>query len=354
MNLKFRNKRISGILTIIPAQEIAFEDELDNYNFTRAQSLKLKMVMGYDKHRIFDQDVCVSDLLVKGINHLVDQDKLKKEDIDALVVVTQSPDYLMPPTSTIVHGKLDLKQDIFCIDINQGCTGFIVGLYQAFMLLEQENIKKVVLANGDILSHKVSKKDRNSFPLVGDAASITIVERDTTNSEIFGNIKFDGKGWDALMIPAGGFKTPSSAETSVLVDDGAGNFRSKDNLVMKGDSVFNFVQAMVPPLIQDLMEFASVDKASVDYYMFHQPNKFMLKKVADKLGIPHEKMPHNIVENFGNASGVTIPMAITFNLGEKLLTQENLMCLSGFGVGLTWGSMLIKIGNLNFCNIIEY
>jgi len=354
MNLKFRNKRISGILTIVPSKEIAFEDELDNYNFTRAQSLKLKLVMGYDRHRIFDEDVCASDLVVKGINHLVDQNKLKKEDIDALIVVTQSPDYLMPPTSTIVHGKLDLKQDIFCLDINQGCTGYIVGLYQAFMMLEQENITKVVLANADILSHKVSKKDRNSFPLVGDAASITIVERDTNNSEIFGNIKFDGKGWDALMIPAGGFKTPSSPETSVLVDDGAGNYRSKDNLVMRGDSVFNFVQAMVPPLIQDLMEFASVDKASVDYYMFHQPNKFMLKKVADKLGIPHEKMPHNIVENFGNASGVTIPTAITFNLGEKMLTQEYLMCLSGFGVGLTWGSMLIKIGNLNFCNIIEY
>jgi len=80
----------------------------------------------------------------------------------------------------------------------------------------------------------------------------------------------------------------------------------------------------------------------------------MLKKVADKLGIPHEKMPHNTGENFGNASGVTIPTTIAFNLGEKLLSEKYLMCLSGFGVGLTWGSMLIEIGNLNFCKLIEY
>ncbi len=354
MNLKFRNKKISGILTIIPEHERAFEDELENFNFTKAQSMKLKMVMGYDRHRIFDPGVCISDLIVKGMNYLFDQNKLNKEDIDALVVVTQSPDYLMPPTSTIIHYKLGLKQDIFCLDISQGCTGYIVGLYQAFMLLEQENINKVVLANADILSQKVSKKDRNSYPLVGDAASITIVEKDTSDSEIFANIKFDGSGWDALMIPAGGFKLPSSPETAILNDDGAGNLRSKDNLVMKGDAVFSFVQAKVPPLIQDLLEYANTDKDKVDYYMFHQPNKFMLKKVADKLGIPHEKMPHNTGENFGNASGVTIPTTIAFNLGEKLLSEKYLMCLSGFGVGLTWGSMLIEIGNLNFCKLIEY
>ena len=354
MNLKFRNKKISGILTIIPEREIAFEDELDNFNFTKAQSMKLKMVMGYDRHRIFDKGVCISDVIAKGLNYLFDQNSLIKEDIDALIVVTQSPDFLMPPTSSIIHGKLNLNQDIFCIDINQGCTGYIIGLYQAFMLLEQENIHKVVLANADILSQKVSKKDRNSYPLVGDAASITIIENDTTNSEIFANIKFDGSGWDVLMIPAGGFKLPSSSETAVLEDDGAGNLRSKDNLVMKGDSVFSFVQTEVPPLIQNLLEYARVDKDIVDYYMFHQPNKFMLKKVADKLGIPHGKMPNNTVENFGNASGATIPTTIVFNLGDKLLSEKYLMCLSGFGVGLTWGSMLIEIGNLNFCKLIEY
>ena len=97
-----------------------------------------------------------------------------------------------------------------------------------------------------------------------------------------------------------------------MEEDSAGNFRSKDNLVMKGDDVFNFVQRKVPPMIEHLLEQANVSKDDVDWYMFHQPNKFMLHKLADKIGIDKDKMPANIVENFGNASGVTVPTNISY------------------------------------------
>jgi 3-oxoacyl-[acyl-carrier-protein] synthase-3 len=139
-----------------------------------------------------------------------------------------------------------------------------------------------------------------------------------------------------------------------MVEDTAGNFRSLDNLVMKGDEVFNFVQREVPPMIEDLLFKADRSKDEVDYYMFHQPNKFMLNKLADKLGVPREKMPSNIVENFGNASGVTIPIAISYNLGGKLTKESFLLCMAGFGVGLTWASLLIQVGNLKFNEIIYY
>jgi 3-oxoacyl-[acyl-carrier-protein] synthase III len=354
MNLKYSGKKITGILTVLPPDEIRFEDEMENYNFTEAQSAKLKKIMGYDRHRIVRENVCCSDLGVAGINYLIDKGHLKKEDIDAIVLVTQTPDYIMPATSVLIQGRLGLKKDIFCIDINQGCAGFLVGLQQAFMILEQESINKVVLINADILSKKVSKKDRNSYPLCGDAASITIIEKDPEASEIFGNIQMDGANWDALLIPAGGMRTPNSEETAILQDDGKGNIRSKDHLVMKGDAVFNFVQTEVPPMINNLLSYAHADINSIDYFMFHQPNKFMLQKLADKMKVSYEKMPNNVVENFGNASGVTIPTAITFNLGKKLCTEEYLICLAGFGVGLTWSSMLLKIGKLDFCEMIDY
>ena len=354
MNLKFKNKKITGILTVLPSNEIRFEDEMENYNFTESQSAKLKKVMGYDRHRTVDDGVCCSDLAVAGINHLLETGCLKKEDIDAIILVTQTPDYIMPATSIIIQGMLDLKQDIYCIDINQGCAGFLVGLQQAFMLLELETINKVVLINADILSKKVSKKDRNSYPLSGDAASITIVEKDDKPSEIFSNLKIDGKNWDALLIPAGGMRMPQSLETAVLSDDGKGNVRSKDHLVMKGDAVFNFVQMQVPPMISELLSYAGAHVDMVDYFMFHQPNKFMLQKLADKMKVSYDRMPNNVVENFGNASGVTIPTAITFNLKEELCTKEYTICLAGFGVGLTWSSMLMKIGNLDFCEMINY
>ena len=309
--------------------------------------------MGYNKHRIVEDGVAISDLCVHGLNYLFDNGLLKKEDIDAVVLVTQSPDYFMPPTSNVIQGKLGLKQDIICMDINQGCAGFEIGLFQAFMLLEQDEINKVVLLNADVLSQKVSKRDRNSNPLIGDGASITIVEKSDKVNTIYANFKMDGTAYDALIIPAGGFKTPSLQKPE-MVEDESGNFRSLDNLVMKGDEVFNFVQREVPPMIKDLLSLAGVDKQAVDYFMFHQPNKFMLNKLADKLGVPRDKMPSNIVENFGNASGVSIPTAITYNLGERLTRESFLICLAGFGVGLTWASLLIQLEYLKFNKIIDY
>jgi len=354
MDLKFKNKKITGILTVLPKREVFFEDEMGNYNFSTAKSLKLKTALGLNKRRIVEEGVCASDLCIKGLTYLFETNKLKKEDIDALILVTQTPDYIMPPTSNIIQGHFGLKHDMICLDINQGCAGYVVGLNQAFMLLEQESINKVVLLNADVLSPKVSKKDRNSNPLIGDAASITIVEESTKETEIFSNIKMNGEGAMALQIPAGGARLPSSPETAIMMEDASGNFRSKDNLVMKGDAVFNFVQAEVPPMIESLLLKSKTNKDDVDYYMFHQPNRFMLNKVADKIGVSRDKMPSNVVENFGNSSGVTIPVAIVDNLGASLQENKYKMCLSGFGVGLTWASMLLEIGPLNFNENIEY
>jgi 3-oxoacyl-[acyl-carrier-protein] synthase III len=354
MNLKFYNKKITGILTVLPENEVKFEDEIENYNFSSGQSMKLKLVMGYNKRRIVNENVTISDLCIYGLNYLFNKKKLKKDDIDALILVTQSPDHFMPPTSNIIQGKLNLKQDMVCMDINQGCSGYIIGLNQAFMLLEQAEINKVVLLNADVLSQKVSKKDRNSNPLIGDGASVTIIEKDLLGEPIFGTLKMDGTGADALIIPAGGFKMPSNSDTATLKEDKSGNFRSLDHLVMKGDDVFNFVQREVPPMINTLLEKANVSTEEVDYFMFHQPNKFMLNKIADKLKVPHSKMPSNVVENFGNASGISIPTVITYNLGEKLTQNSYLICLAGFGVGLTWASLLMKLEKLAFCEIINY
>lgn len=354
MNLRFRDKKISGILTVLPGNEVKFEDEMDNYNFSHSKSLKLKMAMGYNARRVCGPDVCVSDLCIRGLEYLFENRLLQKEEIDAIVLVTQSPDYFMPPTSNVIQGYFGLKQDMICMDINQGCAGFEIGLFQAFMLLEQDQINRVVLLNADILSRKVSKRDRNSNPLVGDAASITVVEKSDSATTIWGNIKMDGTSFDALIIPAGGFRTPSDSKTAEMVEDAAGNFRSLDNLVMKGDEVFNFVQREVPPMIEGLLAEAQISKENVDYYMFHQPNKFMLNKLADKLGIPHQKMPSNIVENFGNASGVSIPTAITYNLGARLTSESFLICFAGFGVGLTWASIIMHLERLKFNETINY
>jgi 3-oxoacyl-[acyl-carrier-protein] synthase III len=102
------------------------------------------------------------------------------------------------------------------------------------------------------------------------------------------------------------------------------------------------------------LEQAGVAKDDVDYFLFHQPNRFMLQKLADKMKVPYSKMPSNVVENFGNSGGATIPMAITFNLAPQTRTGHYLACLAGFGGGLTWASMLLRLGGMSFCEMVDY
>jgi 3-oxoacyl-[acyl-carrier-protein] synthase-3 len=354
MNFLFRGKRISGLLTVVPANERFFVDEMKNFNFPEARSLKLMEVMGYKKRRMVNPGVCVSDLAVFGLQNLFDRGWLKKDEIDALLVVTQTGDHFMPPTSNLVQGRLGLKQDMLCLDLNQACAGFVIGLMQAFLLLEQESVRKVVLVNGDVLSRKASPKDRNIYPLIGDAASIAVIERDPADPVIHACLKMDGTRAEALVIPAGGLRMPSTPETAILEDVGDNNLRAKDHLRMDGSGIFNFVQLEVPPLIEGLLERAGISMEAVDYFLCHQPNRFMLQKLADKMKVPHARMPNNVVENYGNNSGATIPTAIALNLADRVKVGDCQVVLAGFGGGLTWAAMLMKLGRLNFCELLDY
>lgn len=355
MRFEYHDKRIAGILTVIPKNCKTFDEEMENYQADRRRSQRLKIVMGYDRHHIAETGVTASDLAYFGIERLLSSGQLLKGDIGALIVVTQSPDFIMPPTSNILQGRLGLGQDVFCLDINQGCAGFLIGLMQAFSLLNQiAEDKKVVLVNADVLSPKVSKHDRNSYPLVGDAASITVVEQSMVPMEIVGEIRMDGTRYDALIIPAGGARMPSTPETAVLHEDAEGNRRALDHLFMKGGDVFNFVQTEVPPLIMEVLAREHLKKDDIDWYLFHQPNKFMVDKLAEAINVPYEKVPSNIVTHFGNASGVTIPTNICYNVGKRMKKEVFKVCLSGFGIGLTWGAMVLDMGRMSFCDIVEF
>lgn len=353
MKTIFRGKKITGILGVLPQNEIRFEDEVHNYNFSEKQTMRLKKIMGFEKHRVVKDTTASSDLCVSGLNYMLETKLINKNEIGAIIVVTTTPDHFIPHVSNIIHGKCDLINDVICIDISQGCAGFLYGLMQSFMILEHLGDKKAVLFNVDTLSKKVSVKDRNSYPLIGDAAGITVVENDPNAKSIYFNMHNDGSRREALIIPAGGSRLANSAETAVLRDlEGDGNLRSLDNLKMDGSEVFTFVQTEIPPLIDETLRFAEQRKEDIDWFLFHQPNKFMLKKLAEKLGISYEKIPMNIVENFGNPSGASIPINIVYNLGQDVVYNTYQCCLSGFGSGLTWGAMSIELGGMNFCEML--
>lgn len=356
MRATFNNISIIGICTILPSNSVNFDDEIDQYAFTRQQSLKLKKVFSLNKRRVVTSGICTSDLAEAGLKWIFDSYPELKKDIGALLFVSQTPDYLMPPTSNILQGKLGLPETVLCMDINQGCAGFIVGLYQAASIINTSDINSVLLINGDVLSKKVSKFDRNSNPLVGDAAAITLISRSNVASDnkLVFNIKMDGAGAFALHIPAGGARLPASEETSKLMLDDIGNRRSLDNLVMKGDQVFSFVQNVVPGIIEETIDQANLTHDDIWKYVLHQPNRFMLQKIAEALKVDYEKIPSNIVEEFGNSSGVTVPLVITHNLSKEMLSKNMFKTvLCGFGAGLTWGCAVADLGAMTFCKQLE-
>lgn len=351
MDAVFTGKRISGILSLLPATERFFDDEIGNYDFPERQTMRLKKVMGYNKHRLAKEGSTASAFCVTGLKHLLDTGKIRKEEIGALVVVTLSPDYFLPQVSNIIHGECGLGKEVLCVDIPQGCCGYLLGLFQAFMILEHMQDKKVLLFNADVLSHKVSKYDRNDYPLAGDASTVSIIENGDGGT-IYFRLLADGMRRNVLRIPAGGFAMPSTDATSELEISEDGNKRSLNHLHMDGAEVFNFVQTEVPPMLDSFFTDYGLQKDDIDYYLCHQPNKFMLQKLADKLGIPHEKMFMNIVENYGNPSGASIPVNIAMNLKERILDHRYHCCLAAFGSGLAWGAIVMDIGRMDFCEEI--
>ncbi len=338
---------------MVPKYRVKFLDEIENYRFSRQKSIDLKKAIGLDERRIVEGNECTSDLCLFGLEHLISHKHLNKDEISALIFVTQTPDHFMPPTSTIIHGKLGLDRDVICFDINQGCAGYIYGLLQAFLILEMPQINKVVLLNGDTLSRCSSPQDRNVYPLIGDAGSVTIVERSNDSNQIFMSLKTDGSRSDWLKIPAGGFRIPSTEETRKLKTFPDGNRRSEEHFRMNGPGVFTFTQTDVPQLIRELFLFSAIPMSQVDYFIFHQPNRFLLDKLGSKLGLTKEKLPSNIVEKFGNSSSATIPLALSFNIARLLLRETLEICMAGFGVGLCWGSILMSLGPLDLCELIE-
>ena len=355
MKFNYANSTVTGILSVVPSNEVAFENEIGNYNFPEKNSLKLKKLLGFDKRRVVEGNTTCSDLAVFGIQYLLDKQLLAKEEIGCIIFVSVTPDHISPPTSNIIQGRLDLSDDIVCLDINQGCAGFVIGLFNAFNIINAGMQQKVLLVNADNSSHIVSAKDRNTAPIFGDAASITIIEPAPAANPIHIDIKNRGSQYEAIIVPAGGVRMKASAETLELKEAEDGNIRNLHHSHMQGDLVYNFTTNDVVELITEVVQNNPLfSKEEIDYYILHQPNKFILKRMSEKLGVSDGQLFDNIVELFGNSNGSSIPLCITYNLSEQLKQESLKLCISGFGVGLSWNVLLMQMGQLRFCDIIEY
>lgn len=350
MNFEFCGKSISGILSILPENEYTFEEEAAEPN--NVKNRRLKKIIGYGRRRRVKKNTVMSDMFLYGMDYLLKENKIKKSEIGTIIVVTLSPDYWLPQISSILHGELRLSHDVFCMDIPSACAGFIVGLIESFMLLDHMKDKKVILCTGEIFNRKTDDEEEKfeapSFG--GDIANITIIQNNGKDNKVVCNIFNDGENRNALRIHDGCFKSPMTLE-KIKMQRAAIPHMMVD---MDGSMVFNFVQKEVPPAIREIVEDAGCTMEQIDYFLFHQPNKFMLQKLAEQLEVPYSKMPMKLTEELGNSDAGTIPAVATTFVAEDLKRKNNLCCLSGFGGGLTWASIVMNVGPLDFCeNIIS-
>jgi 3-oxoacyl-[acyl-carrier-protein] synthase-3 len=311
--------------------------------------------MGFNEHRIADPRTTPCDLASYAMNYCFHKGYIEKDAVRAMIVVAQMMDHPVPGNSKVIHGQLGLPRSTYCLDLYENCTGFISGLYTASSLLAASDMEEVILVTTDGGACYANIKDRNSYPLCGDAAAVTVVKKSSDPED---RISFmfdtDGSRREALLTPAGGRRMPYTEETAKLRMDEMGNYRSLNSLYMDGTAVFQFVMEEVPPLINEICRYCGLKLEDIEYHLTHQPNRFMLQKLADLLGVSRDILFNNIVEHFGNSSAVTIPLNIAFNLGQRLLAEDFLVCYSAFGAGLSLAAGLGRLGPLDFCELIEH
>ncbi len=351
MKTRFSGKKISGIVAVLPENDYSFEETILDESINRVR--RLRRIMGFDRRRRVKSETLVTDMYEYAFSYVLDKGYLDKNDIGAVITVSSTPDYYMPSNSNIIHGRMHLNEDVICVDIAQGCAGYIVGLMEAFLLLEHIDNKKVVLLTGDIFNRKDGEDIKTHEPIFGgDAASLTIIENDSDISDIYCNFYTNGVEGKSLLMPYGAYKHPVFTNDDRWILDEEGNKNNGLSIWMDGSAVFNFIMKRVPPMIQEILEYADTPLENIDRFFFHQPNRYILEKLAANIGIESQKIPMKTTEKYGNSNSSTIPVTITDSNSEYMLNQLSTCCLAGFGSGETWASIVMELGNMEFCELI--
>tara|TARA_B100001964_G_C14219984_1_gene594793 strand:+ start:60 stop:1040 length:981 start_codon:yes stop_codon:yes gene_type:complete len=258
--------------------------------------------------------------------------KFNKTSIDTLIYITQSPEYFLPSGACILQYKLGLKNNVKALDINLGCSGFVYGLFVACSLVQNKMSKNILIVCADTYTKYIENSDRANKTIFSDGASATLVSR--SKKKCIGNFLMgtDGSGYKDLIVENGAART---------------GFRNnkKVKLFMNGAKVFMFTIANIPQNVEKLLTISNMKKKNIKTFFFHQGSKVILNSLKNSLKLSNEQVYNNL-RFLGNTVSSTIPFSLKQAYKEKKIKNNDLLVLSGFGVGLSWGSCIIKWNNL--------
>jgi len=347
---KLSNVKIRGIICAVPRNNVdnkAFETVFSPEDIEKSANMT-----GVRIRRIAEGSICTSDLCTAAAHKLMEDLSWEPETIDGIIFVSQTPDHRLPATSCIIQERLGLSNECAAFDVNLGCSGYVYGLWMASNLIAASALRRVLLLVGDTITKVITPDDKSTAMLFGDAGSATALEYDESATKISFVLGTDGKGKDNLIINAGGFRNPTTTENLARnVDPEKGTY-SDNYLYMNGGEIFNFTIKRVPALVKDLLSISDFETKDVDYFVFHQANEFILKHLSRKIKLDQEKCPMNIGK-FGNTSSASIPLVIVSELADVLSSNTKKLAMLGFGVGYSWGGVLIDVGPLLSLGLLE-
>lgn len=347
---------VTGVSVALSPCSRPVEDDLSLFSNQQEYLARLKKSLGLGSRRLAPMGLTTSDLCACAAVALSGHEGRGLSSIDALIAVTQTPDYPQPCNAAVLHGRLGLSKDCACFDVNLGCSGYVYGLWLAHLLLGQgSGVNRVLLLAGDTVSQLCHPEDRAVSIMFGDAGSATLLERDAEGGAAHFITRTDGQGKDCLIVPAGGARHPRTPETGQAVTLPDGSRRSPENLFMDGAEVFNFSIREVPSLIREVLQIAGVGIEVPDVFLLHQANKFILDNIAKRLRVPMEKMPSRSFSRYGNTSSASVPLALVDYLSDRERSEwpQNAL-LAGFGVGLSWAGAFLSLKKLACARLIEH
>lgn len=339
-----KNARIAGVMACVPStvvRNIKF-----NNSFTTSEIEDVVKIIGVQERRWVDSETSAGDLCFAAAEKLLFELDWGANSIDAIIFVSQTPDFRLPATACGLQSRLGVSSACIAFDINLGCSGYPYALWLGTTMIQSGAARRVLLAVGDTISKLVDGTDRSTALLFGDAGTVTALEyADDVNSSHF-VLGTNGAGSSNLIVPHGAFKN-SSLESDTRFDG-----KNASCLFMDGGEIFNFTLRTIPALVSSALDYSGSTVDSCDYFLFHQANLFMLKHLGKKLKLPEEKFPLNI-QDYGNTSCASIPLLMATNLSHQLKNESNLMAMFGFGVGYSWASAVISVGPLRSAGVIE-
>jgi 3-oxoacyl-[acyl-carrier-protein] synthase III len=303
--------------------------------------LKAVEKSGVHERYFADENETAFDLACKACDKLFHNSNIKKEDIDGIIFCTQSPDYIMPSNAFLLHNYLGLPNSTFAFDYNLACSGYVYGIALAKGFMSIGIGSNILLVTGDTYSKYVNKKDRSARILFGDGAAASFLTKNKSNAVFDIALESSGKDHKSFYIPAGGCRLPKSKETSIEKIDQSNNVHTLEDIHMNGFGVWKFIASTVPKQIKALIEKNNYTLDDIDLFILHQSSKMTIDSLVKNLKIKDEKVYTNISKK-GNLVSSSIPVAIKDAEEEGKLKRGDLILLSGFGVGLSYGTILMK------------